>query len=321
MMTAISQDEIQQKIARVTQTELPPPSKMPAWASTMLKNPISIFGLLLVVFFVLIALLAPVIAPPEIPSEPFSMPRDGFMAQPQPPGPGHLLGTTQGQYDILYGVVWGTRTAFEVGLIITASTLLIGGGLGAIFAYMGGIADEIFQRVVELFLAFPFLLAALTMATILGPKIRNGLVTAMIALIVFGWPGYARLIRGDILSVKEREYITAAHMVGVPGWRILLKHVLPNSIYSLLVVASLDIGSNVLTFAALSFLGLGAPLGYADWGQLISLARNWIPSLSKYWYIVVFPGAALLLFVLAWNLLGDAFRDALDPKMRGDMKR
>jgi peptide/nickel transport system permease protein len=320
-MTAISQDEIQQKIARVTQTELPPPSKVPAWASTMLRNPISILGLLLVVFFIMIAAFAPVIAPPEVASDPFSMPRNGFMAQPQPPSAAHPMGTTQGQYDIMYGIVWGTRTAFEVGLIITGATLLVGGGLGAIFAYIGGTADMVFQRIVELFLAFPFLLAALTMATILGPKIRNGLVTAMIALIIFGWPGYARLIRGDILSVKEREYITAAHMIGAPGWRILLKHVLPNSIYSLLVVASLDIGSNVLTFAALSFLGLGAPLGYADWGQLISLARNWIPTLSTYWYIVVFPGAALLLFVLAWNLLGDAFRDALDPKMRGDMKR
>jgi peptide/nickel transport system permease protein len=287
----------------------------------MFKSPVSILGVILLVFFIAVAALAPLLAPPRIPSQPYVMMREGFQAQPQPPSLKHPLGTTQGQYDILYGVVWGTRTAFKVGLIVTGITLLIGGGLGAIFAYMGGVMDEGFQRIVELFLAFPFLLAAITMATILGPKIRNGLITAMIALIVFGWPSYARLIRGDILSVKEREYITAAHMVGVPGWRILMKHVLPNSIYSLLVVASLDIGSYVLTFAALSFLGLGAPLGYADWGQLLSFARNWIPNLSDYWYIVVYPGMALLLFVLAWNLLGDAFRDALDPKMRGDMRR
>jgi peptide/nickel transport system permease protein len=321
MMTTVYPEDIQQKIRSLTHEQLPPKSRYPAWLRTMFKSPVSILGVILLVFFIAVAALAPLLAPPRIPSQPYVMMREGFQAQPQPPSLKHPLGTTQGQYDILYGVVWGTRTAFKVGLIVTGITLLIGGGLGAIFAYMGGVMDEGFQRIVELFLAFPFLLAAITMATILGPKIRNGLITAMIALIVFGWPSYARLIRGDILSVKEREYITAAHMVGVPGWRILMKHVLPNSIYSLLVVASLDIGSYVLTFAALSFLGLGAPLGYADWGQLLSFARNWIPNLSDYWYIVVYPGMALLLFVLAWNLLGDAFRDALDPKMRGDMRR
>jgi peptide/nickel transport system permease protein len=321
MMTTIYRDDIQQKIQILTREQLPPKSRYPAWLRTMVKSPVSVIGLILLVFYIAIALLAPVLAPPRIPSQPYVMMRDGFLAQPQPPTAKHILGTTQGQYDILYGVIWGTRTAFKVGLIVTGLTLLVGGGLGAIFAYMGGIIDEVFQRIVELFLAFPFLLAAITMATILGPKIRNGLITAMIALIIFGWPGYARLIRGDILAVKEREFITAAHMVGVPGWRILLFHILPNSIYSLLVVASLDIGSYVLTFAALSFLGLGAPLGYADWGQLLGFARNWIPNLADYWYIVVYPGLALLLFVLAWNLLGDAFRDALDPKMRGDMRR
>jgi len=181
--------------------------------------------------------------------------------------------------------------------------------------FIGGWFDEIVQRVVEIFLAFPFLLAALTLATILGSKIQNGLITGMIALIVFGWPGYARIIRGDVLAVKEQDYVMAARSVGVPGPRLLFRHIIPNAVYSLLVVASLDIGTNVLTFAALSFLGLGANEGYADWGQLLSYARNWIPSLNTHWWIVVFPGMALLLFVLAFNLIGDAFRDALDPKM------
>jgi len=137
----------------------------------------------------------------------------------------------------------------------------------------------------------------------------------MIALVAFGWPGYARLIRGDILAVKNLDYITAARVVGVPNWRILLRHIIPNSFYSLLVVASLDVGTNVLTFAALSFLGLGTSEGYADWGQLLSYARNWIPTLDTHWWIIIFPGLALLLFVLAFNLIGDAFRDALDPRM------
>ena len=149
-----------------------------------------------------------------------------------------------------------------------------------------------------------------------GAQVQNGLLSAGIALVAFSWPGYARLIRGDVLVVKQRDYILAARVVGLPGWRILLRHILPNAGYSLLVVASLDIGTNVLSFAALSFLGLGPEQGYADWGQLLSFARNWIPDLARLWYIVVFPGGALLLFVLGWNLIGDAFRDALDPKLR-----
>ncbi len=316
-MTSITKENIQQTLAR---EDLPPVSRGPRWLRALAHNPISILGTGIVLFFVLIAVFAPVIAPPQTPSNPFQIPEEGFYAQPQPPSAANPFGTTQGQYDLFYGVVWGTRTAFEVGLLVTATAVLIGGTLGAISGYAGGWVDMIIQRFVELFLAFPFLLAAITMATVLGPSIRNGVVTGMIALIVFGWTGYARLIRGDILAVKQRDYVTAARALGAPGWKILLKHVIPNAMYSFLVVASLDIGTNVLSFAALSFLGVGAPVGYADWGQLLSLARNWIPSLSSYWYIVVFPGVALLLFVLGFNLIGDAFRDALDPKM-SDVKR
>ncbi len=313
-MTTLTNETLEVK---PIQEAMPEQERFPRWLRVMLRNPVSIIGVLLILFFIAIALLAPVIAPPAIPSQPYMIPRDGFIPQPQAPSATHPFGTTEGQYDLFYGVVWGTRTAFQVGLIVTSCTVLIGGTFGAIFAFFGGWMDELFQRIVELFLAFPFLLAALTLATILGPKIRNGLVTAMIALIVFGWPSYARLIRGDVLSVKEREFVLASKALGASGFRQLISHVIPNSIYSLLVVASLDIGTNVLTFAALSFLGLGATMGYADWGQLLSFARNWIPNLSRYWFIVVFPGIALLLFVLGWNLLGDAFRDALDPKMRG----
>jgi len=300
----------------ISDTQAMPQHKhTPRWLRSLLKNPVSITGTVLVVLFALIALFAPLIEPASIPSQPYQIPRDGFMAEPQPPSSTEPFGTTQGQYNIFYGVVWGTRTAFMIGITVTGLTFLIGGLVGSISAYLGGWADELIQRIVEIFLAFPFLLAALTLATILGAKIQNGLVTAMIALITFGWPGYARLIRGDVLAVKELDYVLAARSVGMSDGRILFRHILPNAFYSLLVVASLDIGTNVLTFAALSFLGLGANEGYADWGQLLSYARNWIPTLNTHWWIVVFPGMALLLFVLAFNLIGDAFRDALDPKM------
>lgn len=136
-------------------------------------------------------------------------------------------------------------------------------------------------------------------------------------MITFGWMGYARIIRSDILSVKQRDFILAARVCGVKDGRILFKHILPNAIFPTLVLASLGIGDVVLSFAALSFLGIGTPMGYADWGQVLSFARNWITNLADYWYIVVYPGLTLVFFVMGWNLVGDALRDVLDPKMRG----
>jgi peptide/nickel transport system permease protein len=143
------------------------------------------------------------------------------------------------------------------------------------------------------------------------------ILTGMLAIIFFGWMTEARVMRGNILSVKEYEYALAARTIGATDMRILFRHLLPNAVFPILVIASMQIGAYVLTFAALSFLGLGAQRGYADWGQMISFARNWVPSLVEYWYIVVFPGLAIVLFVLAWNLVGDALRDILDPRLRG----
>jgi len=282
----------------------------------MLKNPVSLTGIILVLMFVAIAILAPVLAPPVRPDQPYRIPRDGYLAEPKPPSAEHRFGTTEGQYDIYYGVIWGTRTAFRVGVLITIATIIIGLLVGTTAGYFGGWIDEGLMRVVEIFMGFPFLLAAITLAAVLGSSPRfDRITTGMIALIVFGWTTYARLLRGDILSVKERDYVMAARTLGASHGRIMMRHVIPNSIFPTLVVASMDIGSYVLNFAALSFLGLGAEPGYADWGQLISFARNWMPRLADYWYILVYPGAAILLFVLGWNLIGDAFRDILDPKL------
>ncbi len=308
--------------------ELKPRSKVPDWLRALLKNPVSIAGVILVIFYALVAIFAQQIVDavePEVAQQvaiqsfgnPYKIPRDGYMSEPQPPSAKHPFGTTEGQYDLFYGVIWGTRTAFEVGIVITGLTLIIGMTIGLISAYYGGFVDEVLQRVVEIFLAFPFLLAAITAASVFGPVVHNGILTGVIALTLFGWPGYARIIRGDVLAIKQRDFILAARAVGVRDFRMLIRHILPNSMYSLLVVASLDIGTYVLSFAALSFLGVGAELGYADWGQLLSFAHNWIPNLATYWYIIVYPGIALLFYVLGWNLIGDAFRDALDPKLRG----
>jgi len=307
----------------------------------LLKTPASIFGFVLIGLFIFIALAAPVLAPPVTPNDPYKIPRDGFSSEPHPmmsawtrsvpPLPFwwkpimrtdhwvHILGTSQGQYDVYYGIIWGTRTAFRTGLIVVIVTFLIGVVIGSVSAYYGGVVDNILMRIVDVFMTLPFILAALILAAVLTPKIGKSLIPATIALIVFSWMGYARVIRGDILSIKERDYIMAARVIGVKDSRILFRHIIPNAIFPTLVLASLGIGDVVLGFAALSFLGIGTELGYADWGQVLSFARNWITSLSTYWYIVVWPGLTLVLFVMGWNLVGDALRDVLDPRLRGKM--
>ena len=309
--------------------------------SGLLKTPASILGFILIGLFIFIALAAPVLAPPVTPNDPYKIPRDGFSSEPHPmmsawtrsvpPLPFwwkpimrtehwvHILGTSQGQYDVYYGIIWGTRTAFRTGLIVVIVTFLIGVVIGSVSAYYGGVVDNILMRIVDVFMTLPFILAALILAAVLTPKIGKSLIPATIALIVFSWMGYARVIRGDILSIKERDYIMAARVIGVKDSRILFRHIIPNAIFPTLVLASLGIGDVVLGFAALSFLGIGTELGYADWGQVLSFARNWITSLSTYWYIVVWPGLTLVLFVMGWNLVGDALRDVLDPRLRGKM--
>jgi len=316
---------------------------------SLLKNPTSLAGIVLLLAYIFIALFAPMIAPPEERSrDSYMIPRDGFGTEPQPPGEEHPFGTTEGQYDIFYGVVWGTRTAFRIGVVITFITVIIGLAIGSIAAFYGGWTDEILMRFTEIFQAFPFLLAAITLTSVLqtlygrgevGPlmfiakgmalltfgqlpsetidPVQLQILTGMLAIIIFGWMTYARVIRGNILAVKEYEYALAARTVGASNFRVLTRHLMPNAVFPVLVLASMDIGAYVLTFAALSFLGLGAQRGYADWGQMISFARNWIPNLSDYWYIVVYPGMAIVLFVLAWNLVGDALRDIMDPRLRG----
>jgi peptide/nickel transport system permease protein len=229
----------------------------------------------------------------------------------------HILGTTSGQYDIWYGLIWGSRTALIAGSFVALVSAAIGLAIGAAAGFYGGWVDEVLMRVVEIFIAFPFLVGALILASLLTPIFGRSIWPTMIALIIFGWTGYARQLRGDILATKEREYVTAARASGAGDGHLILRHVLPNAIFPTLVRLSLDFGAIVLSFAALSFLGVGVPEGYADWGQIISFARAWILSLDTHWYIIVFPGLALLLYGLGWNLVGDALRDILDPQLRG----
>lgn len=277
-------------------------------------NKISLAGFILVSFFAGVALLAPLLAPAQNKNNPYQLPQKSYQIAPQPPSAQNWFGTTEQQYDLYYGVVWGTRLAFKVGVTVTFFAFLIGLFVGGTAAYFGGKVDETLMRLTDVVFAVPSLVLAMVIAAMLGPDIKN----MMIALTAVAWPSYARLVRGDILSVKQRGYVTAARTLGARGPRILLRHILPNSIYPSVVVASLDIGYVVLTAASLSFLGLGAQPGTADWGQLIAMARNWVLGTAQnpfaYWYTVAAPGGAIFLFVLGWNLLGDAFRDILDPR-------
>jgi peptide/nickel transport system permease protein len=246
--------------------------------------------------------------------DPYLIPNVTSSLQPIPPSPGHPFGVVN-QKDIFYGVVWGTRTAFQIGLVVVLISTAVGLFIGSIAAYFGGWLEELLMRITDIFMSIPFMLAAMVLTTILGLGVRN----MMIALIIFGWMVTARLIRGNILQAKNEQYVMAARALGVRDAAIIVKHILPNTIFPVLINATMRIGSMVITAAALSFLGLGAPQGYADWGSILSYSRDWLiggTNPGQYWFTILYPGIAMILFVMGWNLLGDALRDIFDPRMR-----
>ncbi len=285
-------------------------------AKRFLSNPLTVIGLTIIVLFGLVAIFAPILEPPQTPGNPYQIPHTGWQIAPSPPSAEHPLGTLTQQYDILYGLVWGTRSAFKIGVAVVVANLIFGMLLGAIAGYFGGVIDEIIMRITDMFFAMPFLITALALVVAMG----RGLTAIVIVLVILGWPQYTRVIRGEILILRDREYVQAARASGASHFRIITRHILPNSVYSVLIIASMQVGVTVLTAAALSFLGLGSPTGYADWGQMVSSARDWIvgPADNRlaYWYVVFTPGFVIALFVLGWNLLGDAARDVFDPRMR-----
>ncbi len=281
------------------------------------KNPSAIIGFSLLLFFIGVAIFAPYLAPPDPNSfDPYIVPHYGLSSTPKPPSAEHLMGTSSGQYDIYYGVVWGTRTAFQVGLIVVAFAATFGIFLGVIAGYYGGIVDEIIMRIVDVIFAIPMLVLVMVIIVAFGKGIWN----IIIALILVEWRNYVRIMRSGILTLRDQDYIQAAKVMGVSDFKIMIKHIIPNSIYPVMVIAFMDMGSLVITASFLSFLGLGTKTGYADWGAMVSQARDYIVGppgeMFKYWHTIIFPGGSIVLFVLAWNLIGDALRDAFDPKMR-----
>jgi peptide/nickel transport system permease protein len=266
-------------------------------------NPLMAVGLVLAVAIVLLGLLAPVIAP---------FPADaGGAAHPleslQAPSAEHPMGTDQVGRDIFTRVLYGARTSLRIAALVLVLAALIGVPLGIAAGYFGGWVDDVIMRVTDVFLAFPALLLSLALAAVLSPSVGN----ATIAIAVTWWPWYARLARGAATQVAGRGYIESARALGVPRARILLRHVLPNAVTPVLVQMSLDVGGIILTAAALSFLGLGAQDPTSEWGLMVSQGQGF---LNTHWWFPIFPGAAIVVAAVAFNLLGDGLRQVLDPR-------
>ncbi len=232
------------------------------------------------------------------PASCYQTPRLNFSQLPTPPSREAILGTSGG-YDVWYGMVWGTRTAFKIGLLVIVSSGLIGVLLGAISGYVGGWTDEIIMRVTDVMMAFPSLVLIIVIVSLVG---RN-LMTIALAFALTNWSGYTRLVRSEVLKTKTLEYVESARALGAGSWGVLVRHVLPNSLENLIQVTMLDMGNVVLLLSGLSILGLGAEVGYGDWGQFVNLARVWV-SKPKYWYVMLIPGVLIMLWGVGWNLMG-----------------
>lgn len=260
-------------------------------------------ALAIIALLVLVALFAPAISPYDPSKQNFGDALSGPSAK-------HLLGADNLGRDILTRIIYGSRVSLQVGLIAVGISLVIGATLGLVAGYSGaGIVDTIVMRCMDTLLAFPTLVLALAITAALGPSLRN----VMIAVGIVGIPAYARLVRGQVLSVARREYIEAARVVGAPTVRIMWRHVLPNVTAPLIVQSSLGVAFAILSEASLSFLGLGVQPPTPSWGGMLSFGKDWLDRAPM---MALAPGAAIFVTVLAFNFLGDGIRDVLDPRLQ-----
>jgi len=266
------------------------------------QSPLVIAGFALVGLFIGMAIFAPWIAPHGAEERFWNLPQE-------PPSWEFPFGTDTTGGDIYSRVIWGARLDLAIALTVVASAIVIGSVLGSVSGFLGRAFDEVLMRITDVFLAFPALILAMAVAAALGRNLTN----LTIALVVVWWPTYARLIRGQVLAEKERLYVDAARAVGAKPARIIFRHVLPNSIFPVIVQATLDLGGVILTAAGLSFIGFGAGAGVAEWGLMIADGRSYL--FQSPW-IATFPGLAILLSSLGLNLVGDGLRDVLDPRLR-----
>jgi peptide/nickel transport system permease protein len=283
-----------------------------------ISNRLNLVGL----FFVSLVVFAAVFAAPikifGVPVQPFSIApysptEQNLFNRLAAPSLQHPMGTDQLGRDIFSRILYGARISMRIAVTVVTITLAIGTTVGVVAGYVGGWVDAALMRLVDILLAFPGLLLALVVAGILGPSLNN----IMIALAVVGWTQYARVIRGETLSVKETEFMKSAELMGVSTPRLLIRHALPNVITPVIVLATMDLAYVILGTAGLSFLGLGAQPPTPEWGTMLASGRDYV---TTAWWIVNFPGLAIMILVLGFNLLGDGLRDVLDPRDVGNVE-
>lgn len=267
-------------------------------------NKLAVIGLFIMTIIIFMCLLAPVFTK-------YDPVLDMQLTERLLPvgAPDHLLGTDDFGRDIFSRILYGGRVSLLTGLIVSIFTMSIGVFVGCISGYFGGWLDNLLMRIVDIFLAFPFLVLAIAIMAALGPSQRNIIFT----LVIVGWPSFARLTRGQILSLKEKEYIEAARASGFSHARIMFVHILPNALAPIIVMATLRIGGTIMSAASLNFLGLGVDSSLPEWGVMLNQARDYMTSAP---HLSIFPGLAISLAVLSMNWIGDGLRDALDPRMR-----
>ena len=272
----------------------------------LLKNKLSLAGGAVAATYLALALVVSVSGGHLLPYNPYVQ---DFAQTLLPPSSAHLFGTDDLGRDIFSRVIAGAPLDAQIAFIVVLVSMALGGGLGAFAGYLGGFVEEAVMRVTDVFLAFPALILAMAVAIAIGP----GLTHSMMALLVVWWPWYARIARGEALSIKNTQYMEAARAAGLKDIQIIVRHVLPNILMPLLVYATLDISNVVLTGSVLSFIGLGAQPPMPEWGRMVFDGQDY---LSGAWWMSIFPAFAIFIVVLAFSLFGDGLRDAFDPKLR-----
>lgn len=266
------------------------------------RNKLAMIGLTIVIIVILIAIFAPLLAP----YDPIArIKEDSSLA----PSSNHLFGTDLLGRDIFSRVIYGSRISLEVGIIAVGISVIIGLFFGALSGYFGNIPDTVIMRIADIFFAFPYILGAIAIMTVLGP----GVINIFIAIGILGWASFARIFRSSILTIKNKEYIEAARAMGASNYRIITKHIFPNAFTPIIVYATMNVGTAIIVEAALSFLGLGVQPPTAAWGKMLAESLDYIDTAP---WMMVFPGLAIVITVLGFVLLGDGLRDAFDPKMK-----
>jgi peptide/nickel transport system permease protein len=278
------------------------------WWGRLLRDPGAVVGAIILIVMIGGALLAPLIAPYD-PETTDLRARNTPPAWEQAGSSEHWLGTDPVGRDMLSRIIYGARVSLFISFTVTVLATLIGVTFGLLAGYFGGVIDEALMRIADLFLVFPFILLAITVIAVLGSGLRN----LLIVLVVTGWVQHARLVRGQVLGLRSVQYVEASRVAGASHTRLLVRHVLPNVLASVIVLATMQLAFVLLTEAALNFLGLGVDPSTPTWGSMISQGRTYI---YNAWWVITFPGIAILLTVLAINLLGDWLRDTLDPSLR-----